>query len=184
VGGVSCAHAWRVAAVGAVDGPAAAQRAGWPATRLPELRRARLLPDRTLLRHLLDERVLLQPIWLLAQGPYRCLPFSSSRSRRVTDDVSASDSVRDARCDAAPRVQRWKVFEQQDVMLRSGVLSLALSLALACATLIAVTGNLALAGLASGCITSVVVVFLGAMQLLGWTLGAPQTCSRRWTIGR
>lgn len=81
-------------------------------------------------------------------------------------------------CEAAFQIrlnnlQSWRIMEQQDVMFNSGMLSLALSLLLACLTLVVVTGNLVLAALASTCITAVVVVFLGAMQLLGWTLGAP-----------
>ena len=88
--------------------------------------------------------------------------------RLVVRDTACSVLIPDIYC----CLQRWRIFEQQDVMFRSGIASLALSLLLACATLVAVTGNLVLAGLASACITSVVVVFLGAMQLLGWTLGA------------
>jgi hypothetical protein len=63
--------------------------------------------------------------------------------------------------------------EQRDVMFNSGMVSLGLSLFLACATLVVVTGNLILAALASACISSVVVIFLGSMQLMGWSLGAP-----------
>ena len=75
-------------------------------------------------------------------------------------------------------VQQWRVFEQQDVMFVSGRWSLALSLLLACGTLVLVTGHLALAAFASACIAGVVVVLVGAMQLLGWTLGArlPAAC--------
>eukprot|EP00892_Ulva_mutabilis_P012184 jgi/Ulvmu1/9338/UM050_0088.1 len=65
----------------------------------------------------------------------------------------------------------WRIMEQQSVMFRSGQMSLALSLALACAVLAAVTGNLVLALLASACMCAVVIVFLGAMQLFGWSLG-------------
>jgi hypothetical protein len=61
--------------------------------------------------------------------------------------------------------------EQEQVMFRSGKMSLALSLLLACLTLVLVTGNLVLAAMASACITSVVVIFLGSLQLMGWTLG-------------
>ena len=77
-------------------------------------------------------------------------------------------------------MQSWRVMEQQDVMFNSGIMSLALSLFLACLTLVLVTGNLVLAGLASACITAVVVVFMGAMQLLGWTLGAH--CWHEWGL--
>ena len=80
------------------------------------------------------------------------------------------------------RLQSWRLMEQQDVMFNSGVMSLALSLFLACLTLVLVTGNLVLAGLASACITAVVVVFMGAMQLLGWTLGAH--CSHDWSCAK
>lgn len=75
-------------------------------------------------------------------------------------------------------------------MYRSGMLSLALSLFLACLTLVLVTRAFVLAALASACIASVVLVFLGAMQLLGWTLGAPRlatpasaTCQSRRAVG-
>ena len=74
---------------------------------------------------------------------------------------------------AGVAVQSWLIMEQQAVMFQSGQASLALSLALACAVLAAVTGNLVLALLASACMCAIVVVFLGAMQLFGWSLGAP-----------
>ena len=62
------------------------------------------------------------------------------------------------------------------MMYRSGMISLALSLFLACLTLVLVTRSLVLAAMASACIGSVVIVFLGVMQLMGWTLGA------RWAL--
>lgn len=62
--------------------------------------------------------------------------------------------------------------EEQEAMFRSGEVSLALSLALAAATLVAVTGNLLLAALASAAVAGVVAIFLASMQILGWSLGA------------
>jgi hypothetical protein len=62
-------------------------------------------------------------------------------------------------------------------MFRSGKLSWLLSLCLAWLALVLVTFNLLLAAMACACITSVAVIFLGALQLMGWTLGALHTTS-------
>lgn len=62
--------------------------------------------------------------------------------------------------------------EEQAVMFRSGQISLALSLALALLALVVVSGNVVLALLASACMIAVITIFLGAMELMGWTLGA------------
>jgi hypothetical protein len=61
--------------------------------------------------------------------------------------------------------------EEQAVMFRSGLVSLALSLALGLLALFVVSGNVVLALLASACMISVITIFLGAMELMGWTLG-------------
>lgn len=69
-------------------------------------------------------------------------------------------------------MQRYRLMEEQAVMFRSGQVSLALSLALALLALVAVSGNVVLALLASACMFAVITIFLGAMELMGWTLGA------------
>jgi hypothetical protein len=68
-------------------------------------------------------------------------------------------------------LQAYRIMEQEAVMFRSGQVSLALSLAFALAALVAVSGNLLLAALAAGCMLAITTIFLGTMQLLGWTLG-------------
>lgn len=61
--------------------------------------------------------------------------------------------------------------EEQAVMFQSGQVSLALSLALALLALVAVAGNVVLAFLATVCMISVLTIFLGVVELMGWTLG-------------
>ena len=73
-------------------------------------------------------------------------------------------------------LQRYRIMEEQAVMFRSGQISLVLSLALALLALVAVSGNMVLALLASACMIAVITIFLGAMELMGWTIGALLLC--------
>jgi hypothetical protein len=69
-------------------------------------------------------------------------------------------------------MQRYRIMEEQAVMFRSGQISLTLSLVLALLALVVVSGNVVLALLASACMLAVITVFLGILELMGWTLGA------------
>ena len=73
-------------------------------------------------------------------------------------------------------MQRYSIMEEQAVMFRSGQISLALSLTLALLALVAVSGNVVLALLASACMIAVITIFLGAIEMMGWTLGALLPC--------
>lgn len=67
----------------------------------------------------------------------------------------------------------WRAMDTATTMFRNAVHSTLLSLLLALCVLLLATHNAAVSVLATLCISTVVLVFMAAMQLLGWTIGAP-----------